>query len=112
MQYVECVGRRALFADGLKVVSPQPPTKEEGAAGGVWELYDLRVDPTETRDLADQSPALVQALAERWRSEAWRNAVFPLDDDGSLHTVRPATEAPLSEPVLLARRSSQPAGCR
>lgn len=102
VQYVECVGRRALFADGVKAVSPIPPTKEDGASGGVWELYDLTADPTETHDLSRERPELVQALAERWRREAWRNTVFPLDDDGSLHTVRPATEASLSEPVTLA----------
>ena len=43
----------------------------------------------------------MRALAERWREEAWRNTVFPLDDDGTLHAVRPGTEAPLSEPVEL-----------
>lgn len=102
VQYVECVGTRALFAGDFKVVSPVPPTKEDGAQGGVWELYDLAADPTETQDLAARSPALVRDLAERWRTEAWRNTVFPLDDDGSLHTVRPATEAPLSTPVVLA----------
>lgn len=101
-QYVECLGRRALIEGGWKAVSPTPPTREEGGAGGAWELYDLTADPTETRDLAGEHPGRVGQLAERWREEAWRNAVFPLDDDGSLHANRPASEAPLSEPVALS----------
>ncbi len=100
-QYFECVGRRA-FVDGeWKAVSPIPPTRAQGAAGGTWELYHLPSDPTETRDRAGHEPERVQALAERWREEAWRNTVFPLDDDGTLHSVRPDTEASLSEPVDL-----------
>jgi arylsulfatase len=43
----------------------------------------------------------VTALAERWRAEAWENAVFPLSDDGSLFRNRPVTEASLSDPVTL-----------
>lgn len=100
-QYFEVGGQRALYENGLKVVSPTAPRKEEGAAGGRWELYDLRTDPTETRDLADGDPGTVARLAAQWREEAWSNTVFPLDDDGSLGTVRPETEAVLAEPVTL-----------
>lgn len=100
-QYIECVGRRALYADGVKILSIGQPTRQEGAGGGVWELYDLYADPTETHDIAVQHPDTVIRLAEHWRREAWRNTVFPLDDDGSLHRVRPVTEAPLSDPVAL-----------
>ena len=100
-QYIECVGRRALYSDGVKILSTVPPTRDEGASGGAWELYDLDGDPTETVDLAAQRPGTVSRLAEQWRREAWRNSVFPLDDDGSLHSVRPVTEAMLSDPVNL-----------
>lgn len=100
-QYFECVGRRGIVAGSMKAVSPTPPTRADGASGGIWELYDLKNDPTETRDLASAEPETVRSLAERWRAEAWKNTVFPLDDDGSLHSVRPITEAPLSEPVAL-----------
>ncbi|AUG30509.1 MULTISPECIES: arylsulfatase [Microbacterium] len=100
-QYFECVGRRALYDTGLKAVAPTAPTRAEGAAGGVWELYDLDRDPTETRDIAGDHPHVVRRLAQRWRDEAWRNTVFPLDDDGTLYSVRPASEGALSEPVVV-----------
>ena len=101
LQYFECVGRRGLIDGRFKAVSPVPPTREEGAAGGAWELYDLAADPTETVDLAPALPALVGELAERWRDEAWANTVFPLDDTGTMHDRRPRSEASLSEPVTL-----------
>ncbi|QIM18927.1 arylsulfatase [Leucobacter coleopterorum] len=100
-QYFECVGRRALVDGDWKAVSPVPPTRAEGGGGGRWELYDLAADPTETRDLASADPDRVAELAERWRAEAWQNAVFPLDDDGTLHKTRPSSEAVLAEPVTL-----------
>lgn len=100
-QYFECLGRRAMVEGEWKAVSPTPPTRGEGAAGGSWELYRLSEDPTETRDLAAAEPDRLSALAERWREEAWSNAVFPLDDDGTLHANRPETEAALAAPVSL-----------
>ncbi|HKT57280.1 MAG TPA: arylsulfatase [Microbacterium sp.] len=100
-QYFECVGRRAYVEGGLKAVSTVRPTAEEGAAGGTWELYDLGADPTETVDLAASRSGDVARLASRWRDAAWANTVFPLDDTGALHTVRPESEAVLSEPVFL-----------
>lgn len=100
-QYFECVGRRAMVDGDWKAVSSIPPTPADGGAGGHWELYNLASDPTETVDLAAQEPDRVAELAERWRQEAWNNAVFPLDDDGSLHLNRPETEAPLADPVTL-----------
>mgnify|MGYP001593890595 CR=1 FL=1 len=100
-QYFECFGSRALIEDGWKAVSTTPPTREQGAAGGVWELYRLAEDPTETRDVAAEQEERTARLAGRWREEAWANGVFPLDDDGSLHRIRPATERPLGDPVAL-----------
>ncbi|GAA4478015.1 arylsulfatase [Microbacterium panaciterrae] len=100
-QYFECIGRRAMIEGDWKAVSPVAPSPAEGASGGSWELYHLASDPTERVDRADEHPERVRDLAERWRQEAWRNTVFPLDDDGTLHTVRPSTEALLSEPVRL-----------
>lgn len=100
-QYFECVGRRAIVEGRWKALSTVPPTKDEGPEGGVWELYDLAVDPTESRDVAALHPERVRALAARWHAEAWRNTVFPLDDEGALFRLRPDTEEPLSDPIDL-----------
>ncbi|MFL0516211.1 arylsulfatase [Brevibacterium luteolum] len=100
-QYFECVGNRGYIDDYLKIVSSQLPDKSQGAAGGTWELFDLAADPTESRDLAAEHPEKVTELATRWEDDAWRNNVFPLDDDGSLLTTRPETENRLAEPVTL-----------
>lgn len=100
-QYFECAGSRALYAEGWKAVAPFSPGKDSGGAGGPWELYDLVSDPTESHDLAPGHFEVVRALAEEWREQAWHNAVFPLDDDGGLHHVRPSTEEYLSASVDL-----------
>lgn len=100
-QYFECMGRRAMIDGDWKVVSPLAPTIAEGAAGGRWELYNLSDDPTESHDLAAEHPSLVAELAQRWVAEAWNNTVFPLDNDGNLHCVRPVTEELLAQPVSL-----------
>ena len=38
-------------------------------AGKKWELYDLKADPTETNDLANEMPEKTSELAEMW--EKW-----------------------------------------
>ncbi len=43
--------------------------------GGAWQLYDLRADIGETRDLAHQEPALVQKLSASW--DAWNSQQVP-----------------------------------
>lgn len=43
-----------------------------------WELYDLRVDRTESRDLALEQPRRVSALAAEWEAWAKRANVLPL----------------------------------
>ena len=42
-----------------------------------WELYDLTADRTETRDLADEDPERLAAMAEQWKAWADRVGVFP-----------------------------------
>ena len=48
MQYFEMLGCRALYQDGWKAVMYHPIQVEEpGLDVAAWELYDVRVDPSE-----------------------------------------------------------------
>jgi len=48
---------------------------------GVWELYDLKTDPVELNDLAEEQPETVKRLAESWNEWAFRAFVIdaPID---------------------------------
>jgi arylsulfatase len=50
---------------GFKAVSVAPPY-----GPGEWRLYNVVVDPGETRDLADEHPELLQRLREAWERYA------------------------------------------
>src|SRR5919107_184018 len=70
-QHYEMVGNRGYYRDGWEVVTdhrPLTPFSDEE-----WELYDLRNDPTETRDLAGEHPDLVVELAAAWEAAARAN---------------------------------------
>lgn len=56
--------------------NPLPPY------GGQWELYQLKSDPTESRDLIDQFPEKADQLRKLWEDWAQRNQVYPLDGRG------------------------------
>jgi arylsulfatase A-like enzyme len=61
-------GNRAIRQGDWKLVSRLP---------GAWELYDLRADRTETRDLAKTMPEKVAALAALYEKEAQRTGIKP-----------------------------------
>ncbi len=50
--------------------------------GGAWELYDLKADRTELRDLASTRPDKVGELASRWDAWAERAHVKPYPAEG------------------------------
>ena len=54
-------GNRALRVGDWKIVSNGPK--------GAWELYNLAVDRTETRNLAAEQPERVKALAATWERQ-------------------------------------------
>lgn len=44
---------------------------------GKWQLFNLREDPVEEKDLAAQFPETVHRLQEAWTQWAWNSKVFP-----------------------------------
>jgi arylsulfatase A-like enzyme len=68
--YWEHIGNAAVRRGPWKLVRDHP---------GVWELYNIDEDRTETVDRAGELPALVAELAELW--QAWADRVGVLDWD-------------------------------
>ena len=87
-QYFEMLGSRAIYHDGWKAVTFKPlgHMYDDGIdpdapfSDDVWELYDVRTDPSETHDLAADEPDRLAALIDLWWEEARRYQVLPLDN--------------------------------
>ncbi len=75
------LSRDALFWEhgGSKAVR-QGDWKAVAKGRGVWELYDLKSDRTETRDLAARHPERARELAALWKTWADRCGVWESDD--------------------------------
>ncbi|MDY3555165.1 sulfatase-like hydrolase/transferase [Gemmata sp. JC717] len=55
-------GNRALRVGDFKIVAAGKDAE--------WELYDLKADPTETKNIANEKPEKVRELAAAWQKEA------------------------------------------
>lgn len=98
-QYAEFGGHRGFYRDGWKLLSrSENPAQVDDPR---WELYDVRSDPAETRDVASEHPDLVAELAAGWEEAAWRNTVFPLFDSPADQARRRPDEDRYSDPVRL-----------
>jgi len=94
VQYFEMFGGRAIYKDGWWAASrpdrlPWDLSPETLTKFGVtqdwapdrdvgWELYNLRDDFSQARDVAAENPHKVAELQELWWKEAERNRVLPL----------------------------------
>jgi len=97
-------GHRGYYRDGWEIVTRHPALTEFG--DHEWELYDLRKDPTELRDLATEHPEMVADLASAWERAARANQVYPLDEGSRVRfVIRAPYEAPYKRPVRLTRRT-------
>ena len=98
-QYAESGGNRGFYRDGWKLLTRHdvraPYTNEE------WQLFDVRADPTELDDVAEQFPDKVRELADAWEAAASENSVFPLPDGNMLRAARRPEEAMFEQPVRL-----------
>jgi len=89
-QYYEMLGNRGIYHDGwLANTTPRNmPWAIAGFRPGSdtatypWELYDLRADFSQTRDLAAQEPQRLKQMQALFDREARRNAVYPIQDGG------------------------------
>lgn len=94
VQYFESMGARGIYRDGWWAASrpdripwdfsPQtiarfgPDSQWDPDRDAPWELYDLRTDFSQARDVAAEHPEKVRELQELWWAEAERNRVLPL----------------------------------
>jgi arylsulfatase A-like enzyme len=99
-QYFEMFGSRALYHRGWKAVAFHPigPLYDDQNPNAsfdddVWELFDVRVDVTESNNVALENPELLQELIELWWGEAERNQVLPLDNRVMWALVHPKPDA-------------------
>ncbi|AHH16263.1 putative arylsulfatase [Nocardia nova SH22a] len=97
-QYSEMTGHRGFYRDGWKLLALHEPGRDVDDPH--WQLFDVRTDPTELRDVAAEYPEKVAELARAWDDAAWRNTVFPLLTRQDLARRRPE-EARLSAPVRI-----------
>jgi arylsulfatase A-like enzyme len=99
-QYYEMFGCRALYDDGWKAVTYHPIQSDSpGLDAAEWELYDVRVDPSECHDLATRQPERLAAMVDKWWAEADRNEVLPIDN-------RPFSAFVFERPTSLPERMS------
>ena len=84
-QYFEVFGSRALYKAGWFAAADhgRRPWRAMMPAGAPpeddqWRLYNLRVDPTQTTDLAASEPQRLARMKAEFRREAARNDVLPI----------------------------------
>ncbi len=80
VQYFEMMGTRAIWYDGWKAVAFHHLNYGPDFQNDTWELYNLTDDVSEVHNLADQYPAKLEEMKDRWWAEASKYNVLPLDD--------------------------------
>jgi len=71
----EFVGNAAVFRDRYKARRLHAPFGD-----GSWELFDLAADPTESDDLADERPGVLEELRQDYEQYETRVGVAPLPE--------------------------------
>lgn len=90
-QHYEIVGNRAIYHDGwLANSTPRNAPwdlltrgRDTDPATHEWELYDLRADFSQSRNLALEHPDKLTELQTLFDREARRNNVYPIQSSGS-----------------------------
>lgn len=74
--FFEHEANRAVIDGDWKLVSMG---KQKAPYEGVWELYNLKDDRTETKNLIDKYPEKAKQLEQLWQKWAQKNNVLPLN---------------------------------
>ncbi|MFI8241153.1 sulfatase-like hydrolase/transferase [Streptomyces sp. NPDC085866] len=98
-QFYTMLGTRGIWHDGWHAATAHPPAPSNWShfEQDVWELYNLREDRSENRDLAAQHPEKLEELKRLWSAEAEKYHGLPLDDRSPmeiLNTPRPQLSKP------------------
>jgi arylsulfatase len=64
-------GHGAIRKGDWKLVSDNPEDES------IWELYNLKLDRTETNNLAKEKPDIVKELKGKWEKMAFETKVWP-----------------------------------
>lgn len=98
VQYFEMFGNRAIWSEGWKAVVPHrviawdmmspPPISDAG-----WELYDLRSDVNEMKDLARAEPERLRSMIALFDQQARKFNVYPLQNTADAQKANLAKQA-------------------
>jgi arylsulfatase A-like enzyme len=84
-QFFSMLGMRALYHQGWLANTLHPPISGwSGFDKDVWELYNLREDRAQTRNVAAENPELLERLKGLWFYYAGLYKGLPLDDRTAL----------------------------
>jgi len=72
----ELFGQKAYFDGDWKILLMPPPF-----ASGEWELYDLKNDPGETKNLSSEYPEKVEEMVALWEQYSEDNSVLEISYD-------------------------------
>jgi arylsulfatase len=114
-QYYAMLGTRGIWENGWKAAAVHAPFTGKGHFDqDPWELYNVNVDRSESKDLAKEHPEKLQSLIKAWFEEADKNRVLPLDDRTPMEMLaveRPSEEETRERYKYYAGTSPIPESC-
>ncbi len=110
------LGMRALYHEGWLATTLHPPISGWGKfEHDVWELYDLRSDRSQIRNVAAEHPDRLEQLKGLWFYYAGVYKGLPLDDRTALEIIsspRPQPSEPRGRYVYFPGRRTSPSRSR
>ncbi len=87
-QFYAMLGQRSIYHKGWLACTKHPPLSGWGRFDlDEWELYDLTKDRSQTTNVAEQNPAMLEKLKGLWFYNAGRYNGLPLDDRSALEQI-------------------------